>query len=52
VKHKYWPNESALGKRLRTLMLVIRTTVDPDLIVPGIRAAVAEIDPDVLVVRV
>jgi len=52
VKHKYWPNESALGKRLQTLTLAVRTTVDPDLMVRGIPAAVAEIDPDVPVVRV
>ena len=52
MKHKYWPNESALGKRLQTLTLAVRTTVDPALMVRGIRAAVAEIDPDVPVVRV
>ena len=52
MKHKYWPNESALGKRLQTLTLAVRTTVDPALMVRGIRPAVAEIDPDVPVVRV
>ena len=41
-----------MGKRLQTLTLAVRTTVDPALMVRGIRAAVAEIDPDVPVVRV
>jgi predicted permease len=87
IKRQYWPNESALGKRLTTagaparvvgvvgdlhdtgleipaeqfvykpmldsvgggvrpMMMTVRTSGDPNLLVPGIRAAVEGIDPD------
>jgi putative ABC transport system permease protein len=87
IKRQYWPNESALGKRLTTagaparvvgvvgdvhdtgleipaeqfvykpmldsvgggvrpMMMTVRTDGDPDALVPGIRAAVEGLDPD------
>jgi putative ABC transport system permease protein len=36
----------------RTLMLAVRTAVDPNLVVPAIQVAVAEIDSEVPVIRV
>ena len=87
IKQQYWPNESALGKRLATggapgrvvgvvgdvhdtgleipseqfvykpmldsvgggvrpMMMAVRTDGDPDALVPGIRAVVEALDPD------
>ena len=87
IKREYWPDESALGKRMttagaparvvgvvgdvhdtglgvpaeqfvykpmldsigggvRAMMMTVRTDGDPDLLVPGIRAAVEELDPN------
>ena len=87
IKRQYWPNESALGKRMttagaparvvgvvgdvhdagleipaeqfvykpmldsvgggvRALMMTVRTDGDPEVLVPGIRAAVEGLDPD------
>jgi putative ABC transport system permease protein len=87
IKRQYWPNESALGKRMTTagaparvvgvvgdvhdtgleipaeqfvykpmldsvgggvrpMMIAVRTDGDPETLVPGIRAAVEGLDPD------
>ena len=42
----YKPMLDSIGGAVRPMMMVVRTDLEPDLLIPGIRAAVRELDPD------
>jgi len=42
----YKPMLDSIGGGVRPMMMVVRTDRDPAMLIPGIRAAVAELDPD------
>jgi len=48
----YKPMLDSIGGGVRPMMMVVRTDGDPDLLIPGIREAVEELDPDLPITEI